>query len=92
MKEFQPVMVQIVDGGLAVDVFPGSDMMSNIRTWKFGVQAELNLDSGEEPHISIRPAREGEMALKMRHSPVGPFFRIPTPPGLTIAEQCKGVM
>jgi hypothetical protein len=83
----QPAMVQLVDGGLAVDVFLGSDLMKHIRSWRFGAQAELNLANGEEPSVSIRPAREGEPALKLQYSPAGPFFRVPTPDRVTIISE-----
>jgi hypothetical protein len=90
----KPALVRIADGGLAIDVFPGHDMLSNIRTWRHGVQAELSLETGDELYsVTIRPAREGEPALKMKYSPAGPFFRIPMPLGVAITEQChKRVM
>lgn len=75
--------MQIVEGGRAIHVLLGSDMLREALKWTTGAAPEWVFgDDGKPVSVKIRPAKEGEQGLQMQSCPAGYYYRIPCPNGM----------
>jgi|SRR5262249_18431074 len=77
--------MRLAEGGQAIYFVPGRALMEKVERYEHGVFAEFVLDDNN-PHISFRPAKAGEPAVKLQHGPAGAYLRIPAPVGMTIVD------